>query len=200
MCRSRADDVRQSLPMFRSRADNVRQSFLCVAVEPMMSDNHSLCVVVGPMMSDKHSLCFLVEPRMSDNHSLCVAVEPMMRRIASRIPNNKEVCTKAKLASRMAKYAGRLGQPCRFIPESHMVSAKLQITREREQLQRAADCAVTEGRGSVWIVKPDARNRWIGITVHSGIGANQPVPLSASFFKIKLNVCWILWSRKYFYR
>lgn len=56
-----------------------------------------------------------------------------------------------------------------FIPETHVVSAKLQLGKEAQRLHEAADRAHRSGRGTLWIAKPESRNRGIGITVHTSM-------------------------------
>ena len=64
-----------------------------------------------------------------------------------------------------------LPEPLSCVPETHTVSAKLQLGNEREKLQAASERAQLDGRGSVWIVKPNGLNRGAGIAVVRGIGA-----------------------------
>lgn len=71
----------------------------------------------------------------------------------------------------MAKYAELLGRSLPFMPETHMFSAKLQVVRERQLLQAAATRAAEDGRGTIWIVKPNSRNRGNGISVQRSVGA-----------------------------
>lgn len=90
-----------------------------------------------------------------------------MRRMVSRIPQIREVATKARLSFHVARYQRMLCLPgCALIPETHVVSSKLQLGNETQRLHDAAQNAITDGRGRLWIVKPESRNRGIGITVH----------------------------------
>jgi hypothetical protein len=88
----------------------------------------------------------------------------------NRLPRNRELCTKARLAYNMGKYMAQLGQHLPCIPETYVVTAKLQIGKDRERLRDAAEAAKDAGRGQVWIVKPDGRNRGMGISVVLGMG------------------------------
>ena len=72
----------------------------------------------------------------------------------------------------MARHAANSGEAMAFIPETHVVSAKLQLGNERERLCAAAAAAQAAGKGDVWIVKPNGLNRGIGIAVLRGIGAS----------------------------
>lgn len=98
------------------------------------------------------------------------AGEDRRRRLICRLPRNRELCTKARLAYNMGKYMAQLGQHLPCIPETYVVSAKLQIGKDRERLRDAAAAAKDAGRGQVWIVKPDGRNRGMGISVVLGMG------------------------------
>lgn len=90
-----------------------------------------------------------------------------MRRMVNHVPQIREVATKARLSFHVSRHQRALGLTgCIFIPETHTVSSKLQLGKEKQRLHQAAQNAVTDGRGSLWIAKPESRNRGIGITVH----------------------------------
>jgi hypothetical protein len=89
----------------------------------------------------------------------------------NRLPNVREVATKARLAFHLKRHAARLEKPLNCIPETHVVSARLQFGKERERLQCAAIQNEQGGMGTVWIVKPDNKNRGTDISVHASIGA-----------------------------
>lgn len=83
------------------------------------------------------------------------------------MPQIREVATKARLSFHITRRQRILSLPgCQFIPETHVVSAKLQLGKETQRLHEAAQRAISSGRGTVWIAKPESRNRGIGITVH----------------------------------
>lgn len=70
----------------------------------------------------------------------------------------------------MARYAAQSGQPLDYIPETYIVSAKLQFGNEKDRLFAAEAAAQDAGRGTVWIVKPNGQNRGIGIGVVNSMG------------------------------
>lgn len=74
------------------------------------------------------------------------------------------------MAFHITKHMTRISKPLEFIPETHIVSAKLQLGNEKERLQQAASRNQQDGLGSVWIVKPENRNRGRDITVHESMG------------------------------
>jgi hypothetical protein len=82
----------------------------------------------------------------------------------------QEIASKARLAYHLGRYMTQTGLQQAFFPETHIVSAKLQLGNERERLHQAAERAKADGRGTIWIVKPHAANRGIGITVHDSMG------------------------------
>ena len=86
------------------------------------------------------------------------------------MPQIREVATKARLSFHMTRRQRILGLPvCAFIPETHVVSAKLQLGKETQRLHEAAQRSVSCGTGAIWIAKPESRNRGIGITVHKSM-------------------------------
>lgn len=91
----------------------------------------------------------------------------------NRLPNVCEVATKARLAFHITKYMSRINKPPDCIPETHVVSAKLQFGKEKDRLQEASLRNQQAGLGSVWIAKPDNRNRGRDITVHKSMGELQ---------------------------
>jgi hypothetical protein len=88
----------------------------------------------------------------------------------NRLPDVREVSTKARLAFHTIKHMSRINRPPDFIPETHIVSAKLQFGKEKERLLEAAVRNEQEGLGTVWIAKPDNLNRGRNITVHKSMG------------------------------
>lgn len=84
----------------------------------------------------------------------------------------------------MRKYVAALGEELTCVPLTFVVSAKLQIGKEKERLLAKAQAVTDAGKGRIWIVKPDGRNRGVGITVVDGIGApcctSQQVASTAS--------------------
>ena len=93
------------------------------------------------------------------------------RRLANRLPKNRELCTKARLAYHLQRHMAELGEQLPAIPQTFTVTAKLQIGNEQQRLQEAAAVAAAAGKGDVWIVKPTSLNRGMGIAVVRGIGA-----------------------------
>lgn len=91
----------------------------------------------------------------------------------NRLPNVREIATKGRLAFHISKHMARLNQPPDFIPETHVVSAKLQFGKEKDRLQEASSRNQKEGFGTVWIAKPDNRNRGRDISVHKSMGKLQ---------------------------
>lgn len=91
----------------------------------------------------------------------------------NRLPNVREVATKGRLAFHISRHMARLNKPPDFIPETHVVSAKLQFGKEKDRLQEACLRNQQEGMGMVWIAKPDNRNRGRDITVHKSMGELQ---------------------------
>eukprot|EP00892_Ulva_mutabilis_P007150 jgi/Ulvmu1/4807/UM020_0092.1 len=92
------------------------------------------------------------------------------KRIVNRVPKIREIATKARLAFHVSRHLRTLCiEECTFVPETHIVSSKLQLGKETKRLHQAAQNAIADGRGSVWIAKPESRNRGIGITVHKSM-------------------------------
>lgn len=95
--------------------------------------------------------------------------EGSFTRVMNRLPNVREIATKGRLAFHISKHMARLNQPPDFIPETHVVSAKLQFGKEKDRLQEASSRNQKEGFGTVWIAKPDNRNRGRDISVHKSM-------------------------------
>jgi Tubulin-tyrosine ligase family len=89
------------------------------------------------------------------------AVEDKQRRIVCRLPQNREICTKARLARHMTRLQVKYGRNVPFVPETYTLSAKLHIGQEVARLKEAAARSAANGDGNVWIVKPESRNRGI---------------------------------------